>query len=201
MEADDVSAVNADHIVLATGSVFPETGFQKAKPHLETLPGYHLGNIASVEAVMARQVRPGKRVILLDEAGGWRGCGTAWKLAEDGHHVTLVTPNSVIGKELQRPDADFNLRRTLAKLGVTFLTEHSVSEWHGYAATLVSHLTDEKTRIEADTLVMATTPMAANWLAEEMLEKGMACAEIGDGAAPRQAPYAIYEGRKMALEF
>jgi len=201
LDGDDVSAVNADHIVLATGSVFPETGFQKALPHLESLPGYALGNVTSVEAVMARQVRPGKRVIVLDEAGGWRGCGTAWKLAEDGHHVTLVTPNSVIGKELQRPDADFNLRRTLAKLGVTFVTEHSVVEWLGNGATLLSHLTDEKTKVEADTLVMATTPMAANWLADELLTKGLVFQEIGDGAAPRQAPYAIYEGRKVALEY
>ncbi|MEY9168562.1 hypothetical protein ABIE78_006681 [Sinorhizobium fredii] len=36
---------------------------------------------------------------------------------------------------------------------------------------------------------------AANWLAHELAELGVAFVEIGDGVAPRQAPYAFYEGR------
>ena len=40
-----------------------------------------------------RAARPGPRVLVLDEGGNWRGCGTAWHLAEAGHAVTLVTPS------------------------------------------------------------------------------------------------------------
>ena len=38
-------------------------------------------NVWSVEDVMSRACRPGKRVLLLDDGGNWRGCGTAWYLA------------------------------------------------------------------------------------------------------------------------
>lgn len=200
MEATDVIAEMADRVILATGSLPPETGFQKAFPHLETLPGIARGNVYSIESVMARQVRPGKRVLLLDEGGGWRGCGTTWKLAEDGHEVTLITPDSMVGKELQRTAADFPLRKTLGGLGVAFITEASILEWHGDGATVLSHLDDQKRRIDADCLVLATTNVAADWLARELRAAGIEFAEIGDGAAPRQAPYAIYEGRKAALE-
>jgi hypothetical protein len=36
--------------------------------------------------------------------------------------------------------ADLPLRQVLARLGVRFVLEHSVLEWHGDGATVVSHL-------------------------------------------------------------
>ncbi len=200
VETSEISDYGADSLILATGSFSPETGFQKALPASETLPGMEKGNVFTVEAVMARQARPGKRVLLLDEAGGWRGCGTAWKLAEDGHEVTILSPDPLIGKELQRTTADVPLRRTLSKLKVKWQLEVSVVEWHGNGATVVDHNTGEQSFVEGDCLVLATTNMSANWLAEELEAQAMPFFQIGDCAAPRQAPYAFYEGRKIALE-
>lgn len=200
LEAADIEAINADTVILATGSYSPQTGFQKALPAIGTLPGIQNGNVFTVEQVMARQARPGNRVLLLDEGGGWRGCGTAWKLAEDGHKITILSPDPFIGKELQRTAADVPLRRTLKTLGVRWLLEVSVLEWHGNGATLLDHHTGERFFEEGDCLVLATTNAPANWLAEEMRSYGQNIKEIGDCAAPRQAPYAFYEGRKAALE-
>lgn len=199
LEGGDVAEIRADVVILATGSMPLETGFQKARPDHPSLDGIERGNVSSAESVMARQARLGRRVVLLDEIGGWKGCGTAWKLAEQGHDVTIVTPDALIGKELQRTAADVALRRTLSQLGVQFRTETSIESWHGDAATLVSHLTGKHERIEADSLVFATTNVAANWLALELAEMGIAFVEIGDGVAPRQAPYAFYEGRRAGM--
>ncbi|MBY5891779.1 FAD-dependent oxidoreductase [Rhizobium ruizarguesonis] len=200
VEASDVETIGADAVILATGSYSPETGFQKALPSVATLPGIEKGNVFTVEAVMARQSRPGKRVLLLDEGGGWRGCGTAWKLAEDGHLVTMLSPDPFIGKELQRTTADVPLRRTLKTLGVKWLLEVSVLEWHGNGVTLLDHNTGERFFEEGDSLVLATTNAAANWLGDELRSNDRQVVEIGDCAAPRQAPYAFYEGRRAALE-
>src|SRR5690606_23333022 len=115
-----------------------------------SLEGIERGHVFSAESVMARQARLGRRVVMLDEIGGWKGCGTAWKLAEQGHEVTLVTPDALVGKELQRTAADVPLRRTLSQFGVRFRTETSIERWHGNAATLVSHLTGKRETIEAD---------------------------------------------------
>ncbi|MFB8342261.1 oxidoreductase [Brucella cytisi] len=199
-EASDIDPTETEVLVLATGSYSPETGFQKALPAVEQLPGMGKGNVFTVEAIMARQARPGNHILLLDEGGGWRGCGTAWKLAEDGHKVTIVTPDPLVGKELQRSAADVPLRRILRKAGVDWITETSIVEWHGDAATLVDHNTGDHRRLEADGLVLATTNVAANWLAAEIDPSLLPVHEIGDCAAPRQAPYAFYEGRKTALE-
>jgi 2,4-dienoyl-CoA reductase-like NADH-dependent reductase (Old Yellow Enzyme family)/thioredoxin reductase len=199
VEAEDVDPSEADVIVLATGSYSLETGFQKALPGVETLPGIENGNVFTVEAVMARQARPGKRVLLLDEGGGWRGCGTAWKMAEEGHQVTIVTPDPFVGKELTRTAADVPMRQAIRKLGVEWITEASVAEWHGNGATLVDHNTGECRFVEADALVTATTNAPADWLVPGLSALGIPVRQIGDCAAPRQAPYAFHEGRKTGL--
>lgn len=198
MEASDVRDFGADAVVIATGSLPAGTGFQKALPHLPTLPGAARGRVWSTEDVMGRAARLGDRVVVLDEGGNWRGCGTAWKLAEDGKTVTLVTPDPLVGKELQRTAADFPLRRRLAELGVTFLVESAVSSWSEDGATVVSLLTGRETLVPADDLVVATANVAEDSLART-LEGELPIHLIGDAAAPRQAPYAIHDGRKVGL--
>ncbi|HMB77498.1 MAG TPA: FAD-dependent oxidoreductase [Kiloniellaceae bacterium] len=199
LEAGDVEAFDADAVVLATGSLPAETGFQKWLPAQENLDGLEKGRVWSVEDVMSRSCRLGKRVLLLDEGGNWRGCGTAWHLAEQGHKVTLATPDPMVGKELQRVAADLPLRRRLAGLGVTFVTEVLVRAWHGNAATLMSVLDGKTWREAADDLVLATTNVANSHLAEALAGSAKEIHAIGDCVAARQAPYAFYEGRRLGL--
>ncbi len=196
MDDDDIAAFGADHVVLATGSLPAETGFQKALPHLPRLPGLERGNVWSVEDVMMQAARPGAHVVLLDEGGNWRGCGTAWRLAEDGHQVTLVTPAAMVGKELERSATDWPLRRTLAQLGVRFVTDAAISEWTGDGAMVQSLLTGQTQRVDADALVLATTNRADMGLRDALADKGIACQIIGDANAPRNAALAIFEGRQ-----
>lgn len=199
LDADDIAGIGADRVVLATGSLPAETGFQKALPHLTTLPGIELGNIWSVEDVMMGAARPGKRVVVLDEGGNWRGCGTAWKLAEAGHAVTLVTPDALVGKELQRSATDWPLRRTLAQLGVRFVTDAAIAEWTKAGAVVVSLLNGRSEHVPADALVLATTNVAPTQLRFDLSARGIDALTIGDANAPRNAAMAIFEGRKIGM--
>ena len=199
MDAGDVAAFGADHVIVATGSLPEGQGFQKALPQNAALAGIEGGNVWPVEDVMGRAARLGKRVIVLDETGGWRGCGTAWKLAEDGHQVTLVTPDPMVGKELQRMAADFPLRKRLAQWGVNFVTEHVALGWGNGGLTVQDILSGRSYLIEADSLVLALGNRAATEVADDLGDLGHQFDLIGDAAAPRQAAYAFYEGRKAAL--
>lgn len=199
VEDADLPGLAADHVVLATGALADGSGFQKALPAQNRLPGIERGNVSAVEAVMAGEARPGKRVLLLDEGGGWRGCGTAWKLAEAGHEVTIISPDPFVGKELVRTSADVPLRATLRRLGADWYLETSVVEWHGNGATLLDHATGAQQRIVADSLVLATTNRPVDWLVPALERLGLPYSRIGDCAGVRQVPFAFYEGRKTGL--
>ncbi len=199
MEGADVAGFAADAVVLATGSLPTETGFQKALPGRDRLNGIDRGGVYSVEDVVGRAARPGQRVIVLDDIGHWHGAGTAWHLAEQGHLVTIVTRLPMVGWELVRTAADWPLRRKLASLGVVSITDTAIDEWHGDGATLVDLLGGDTRTLAADTLVLATVNQAETWLAEELAGSETEIHTIGDCVAPRLAVMAIYEGRELGL--
>ena len=199
MDAEDVQRHGADEVALATGSLPQETGFQKALPHLAELPGLPRGRVWSAEDVLSNRARLGDHVVVLDEGGNWRGCGTAWHLTEQGYRVTLVTPDGLVGKELQRSSTDLALRRALASDGVRFITDAAIGSWGAKGAEVLSLLTGATEWLAATDLVMATVNVSDMSLRDELHALGVTSTLIGDANAPRLAAQAIYEGRAWAL--
>lgn len=199
LEQADIADIGADEIVLATGSQPSMSGWQRSLAHCDTLPGVAGANVWSVEDVLRREARLGKRVLLLDDAGNWRGPGTAWHLAEKDHVVTLLTGDAYVGRDLARTAADFPMRSRLKKLGVTFITDSAIIVWHGDAATIRDLSTGVEQRLPFDSLVLATTNTADNTLQRELDSAGLSHHAIGDCLAPRHAAAAIFEGRRLAL--
>jgi 2,4-dienoyl-CoA reductase-like NADH-dependent reductase (Old Yellow Enzyme family)/thioredoxin reductase len=198
VDADDVKAFGADLVVVATGSQPAGDGYQRALPHLDRLPGIERGNVCSAEEIMARQARPGRRVVLLDEGANWKGAGTALALAEAGHEVTIVTPAGMVAKEVERTSADIPIRKRLREKGARFVTEAAIREWRGDAA-VVTQFAGEDEVIPADTLVIAACNRPEDGLARELEGSGVAVRAVGDCVAARTAVMAIYEGRALAM--
>jgi 2,4-dienoyl-CoA reductase-like NADH-dependent reductase (Old Yellow Enzyme family)/thioredoxin reductase len=199
METAEVAAFDADAVVIATGSLPDEGGFQRFGPTPGRIDGLDNANVWSVEDVMSRACRPGKRILLLDDGGNWRGCGTAWHLAEQGHAVTLLTPEGMVGKELARSAADFPLRSVLKRLGVEFVTDSAIRQWHGDGATIVDLLDASERREGYDALILATPNVAETTLIDGLAGSGVEMHTVGDCVAPRWAVHAIYEGRKLGI--
>lgn len=198
LEEDEVRAIGPDVVVLATGSLPDEDATQRWLPQIGPLPGLAKGNVYAAEDVMRRDAQLGDSVIVYDEGGNMRGVGTAWHLAETGKQVTIVTPDPYVGKELTRTSADIPIRTRLAKLGVQFLTEHAIAKWCGDKAIVRNLLDQQDAEIPASALIMATTNRAFDPLSSDLSDLDVRL--IGDAAAPRQAPWAFYEGRKCGLE-
>jgi len=175
-----------------------EDATQRWLPQLGPLPGLENGQVYSAEDVMRREARLGDSVIVYDEGGNMRGVGAAWYLAETGKQVTLVTPDPFVGKELSRTSADIPIRAKLAQLSVQMLTEHAILNWSGNGARLKNLLDGAEVDVPSSALVMATTNRAFDPLSEELTDLDVRL--IGDAQAPRQAPWAFYEGRKCGLE-
>lgn len=193
LDADEARAFGADEVIVATGSMPDGNAFQRAMPEHDALPGIERGNVASAEDVMSRIARPGKRVIVLDETANWKGSGVALTLAEAGHVVTVVTGAPTVMFEMARTNADGQLRARLRELGVTIMPETIMREWHGDGATVQTY-GGQPQRLDADTLVTATTNVSERSLGDEL-----SAPTIGDATAARTAVMAIYEGRKLAM--
>ncbi len=197
--AAEIAAVGADDIVLATGARPPRTGFQRALPLVDRLPGAERENVLAIHDVLDGATVPGRRVLLLDDLGDWRGLGTALHLAETGHDVTVLTAAAVVAGGLAHSAADVPLRRRFAAAGGAARTGVVVIDWDGSAATIRSTLTAATERLAADTLVIAETPVATRILADELETLAVPFHAIGDCVAPRRASLAIHDGRELAL--
>ena len=197
--ADDVEWFGADDVIVATGSRPPVTGFQRALPMVERMPGADRPDAVSIQAVLAETVDVGPRVVVVDDVGDWRGLGTALYLAERGHDVTIVTSAAVVGGGLYHSAADGPLRARFSSAGGTMRPGTVVLSWDGEGATVRSVTSDADERLPADTLVIAETAVAETGLADELRRRGIAFEAIGDCVAPRRASLAIYEGRELAL--
>lgn len=195
MFADDVAAFGADEVVMATGSQPSATGFQRQLPLQSTMPGVELDNVASIDDVLANRIRPGKRVVVVDDLGDWRGGGTAWYLAERGHEVVIVTSYPMVGHTIQRTSGDWKLRSRLAELGVTWHTESVVTAWTGTAAEVRGFITRTDLVVEADTLVLATINTPERDVIDGLAALDVPVRAVGDAVAARLAVHAIYEGR------
>ena len=200
IDSNFIKKFSADVTIIATGSYPNNSLFQKAIPHVDKLPGIDLGNIFSAEDVMSSSTNLGKKILILDEGGNWKGCGTAWKLAEEGYDVTLITPDPFVGKELQRTAADYPLRQKLSKLGVSFILESAITKWKKGSAEIICFLDGKPQTIEAKSLVYATTNIAKNSLSLNLQDSGMEIISIGDCVSPRSAPFVIYEGHNIGLK-
>jgi NADPH-dependent 2,4-dienoyl-CoA reductase/sulfur reductase-like enzyme len=199
LEPEDIAGFDADTVILATGSLPAGSGFQRALPHADRLPGVEAPNVWSLEDVMARRARPGRRVVLLDDLGHWHGAGTAWQLALHGHEVTIVTRYPMAAYELIRTATDCPLRQKLQTLGVRTLTDAAITAWHGDGAEVLDLRDGATQRLAADALVLATVNQSQTWLQEGLSADGLEVHAIGDCVAPRLAVMAIYEGRELAL--
>jgi NADPH-dependent 2,4-dienoyl-CoA reductase/sulfur reductase-like enzyme len=199
MDEQDIAEFGADEVVLATGSMPDGLARQRWLPEAEQLPGLENGRVFSCEEVFREQAELGKAVIVLDEGGNWRGTGTAWYLADKGHEVTIVTPDPMIGKEMVRAASDIQTRVALAKLGVRFVLESVIEHWHGDRAEVRSLLDGSSESIEASAIVTATTNRVDNSIELALAAGSTRFHVIGDAAAPRTAPYAFHDGRKIGL--
>ena len=201
VDGPEAAAFGADEVIVATGSQPAGTGFQRFNPAVDEMPGADRPDACSIDDVMSNNVRPGERVVIVDDVGDWRGTGTAWHLAERGHHVTLVSSWPLVGYWIQRTAGDWELRARLAQLGVEMITEAVVTTWSDDGATVRSYLDGSESTIAADTLVFATTNVSETTVADELAagDPSMPVTVVGDALAARLAVHAIYDGRVAGM--
>jgi len=203
---DDVLAVEADHVVLATGATWRRDGFGR----------FNQGGIAELgpaeriftpDDVMAGRLPKG-RVILFDDDYYYMAPVIAERIHETAESVTLVTPADSVASWGAYTAEQPRSQRRLLDLGVEIVTAHGLTAFDGREALLACSYTERSRRVSADSLVLVTARRPNDDLFRALQERWDAGAEappksvrrIGDCEAPAIIAAAVYAGHRYARE-
>ncbi|WP_214104770.1 oxidoreductase [Acrocarpospora catenulata] len=192
-DPDSVLSLRPDAVVLATGAVWDTDGWSHATP---ARPGPLISAdavvVGPVEAV-ARAGGLGRRVVVLDDTGGYVPLGVAELLADQGADVEILSPRPAVGDHtVLTGEATFVVPRVLAK-GVRMATRTVVESIDAGGLETRSTVTGAARRVPADAVVMCLhrTPVAE--LHAALAGRGVEVHRIGDALAPREADDAMVE--------
>jgi len=206
LSADEVLAVGADDVVIATGATWRRDGFGR----------FHTAGIAELgppdriftpDDVMAGRP-PDGRVLVFDDDHYYMGAVVAERLRAEGAAVTLVTPENRVGTWSSYTAEQVRTQRRLLELGVEIVTAHALSAFDGREAMLICAYTGRTRQTEAEAVVMvaAREPNDALYRAlKARIDAGAGDAtrsltRIGDCEAPAIIAAAVFSGHRYARE-
>lgn len=197
VEAGDIAAEGADHVIIATGSIPRMDGIQHTYPAL-VIPGVDHSHVVSVIDVLRTPRDWGKTAVVLDTVGDYEGLAVTEELLAKGVAVTLVTPAAAIGEKNERTTTAFERFCQLG--GFEQVTRHHLVEIRKGEVVVRPHLaTDRQDRvIPADTVVLITPNQPLRELHEALVGHHPGLAQIGDARQPRDLLLAIREGHAVA---
>ena len=206
LEADDVLAVEADHVVIATGARWQADGrgLYNLTPLTELGPAPQL---FTPDDIMAGRLPEGPTVIY-DDDHYYMGNVIAELLRSKNIPVTLVTPETMVSTWGGKTAEQTQIRRRLMELDVEIITSHGLASFDGNEALIKCTITGDVKRIQAEALVSVTMRSPNDALFQALQQKIEAGVEpgpnslkrIGDCEAPSIIAGAVYSGHRYARE-
>jgi dimethylamine/trimethylamine dehydrogenase len=202
--ADDVFAVKADHVAIATGARWRTDVYDGdiyvsvAAPGLEVL---------TPDDVMDGRLPTG-RTVLFDGDGYYMGGVIAERILAAGQPVTLVTPLDSVSYWAGMTGERWRIRTHLMKIGVEIVTAHGITSFDGNEATLTCRYTGREMTLPASSLVVVGQRAPEDALYQSLIatDQGVAgrlpftLKRIGDCEAPAIIAAAVYAGHTYARE-
>lgn len=227
--ANDLLAYGARKIVLATGAVWAPDG--QGPIGFNPIAGVDAGTerFATPEQVMAGKAL-GKRILVLDGDGYFMGVSLAERLADLGHHVTLMTQFLAPAPYTDTSHEAANLRRMMRGKGIKDHAGHwvqAVDEADDLTVTYYDVYRDDWRRenvaekgvrprrkgtatknLQVDSMVLVTSRRSRTALFSDLVARkadwtrqGVAAVmRAGDCLAPRYIADAVFDGHRIARE-
>ena len=191
MTADDITDLNPDHLVLATGSRWRRDGVGVVGMEPLSFP-----NALTPDDVFSGTPTPGP-VVIYDDEHYFMGGALAEKLARSGHAVTLVTPYPQVSGWTVYTDEQGFIQDRLMSLGVTLVTQHMLSAQGADYARITCATSGEPRDIACESLILVTgrQPIDDLW---QTLHTRPNTVRVGDCLAPSSIADAVYSAHRYA---
>jgi dimethylamine/trimethylamine dehydrogenase len=198
LTADEVVEYGFDHVAVATGARWRADGVGRA--HLQPIPLDPGMQILTPDALLAGERPRGDRVVLFDDDHFYLGGVLAELLANEGRHVTLVTPESLVSAWTANTMEQHRVQRRLLEVGVEVLVSHSIAAASAGAATASCVFTEREHELACDALVLVTARLPEDALALELEGRVGSVRTVGDALSPGTIAAAVWDGRRYAEE-
>ncbi len=207
LSAEDVLAIGADAVVLATGSHWVRNGIGRCSS--EAFAGAELAQVFSPDDVMNGIYPEAGPVLLYDDDSFYLASVLAEVLAQRGHEVHYVTPEDVIAGWTTNTLDYRHIQKRLRKLGVHFHTSKQLLAFTGNSAQLACTYSDALETISVRSVLNVSMRLPNDGLYQNVLQREadwqaagigqVVC--IGDALAPGLIAHAVYAGHRFAREF
>jgi dimethylamine/trimethylamine dehydrogenase len=213
MSAEDILETGAKNIILATGATWRRDGIGRTlrKP----VRGFELPGVFSPDDLMDRQEVISKLVngklrignwVVYDDDHYYMGGVLAELLAEQGCHVSLVTPAPLVSYWSQFTLEQERIQRQLMRLGVKLYPQHLLHEIENDCVRLVNTISGERMDLPREGVVLVSDRISNDSLYYELKpaldeSKLQSLRMIGDAEAPNIIAQAVFSGHLAAREF
>ena len=206
MTVDDVLAVGADHVLVATGSHWTTDGVGRAR----NLPFAVAADavVVGADAVLAGEGTPSGRAVVFDDDHYYLGAVIALALRARGNAVTLVTPAGRAGQWSSHTNEQYASVRAMLHAGIEIVINRVVDRIAPDGVTALCVFSGRRQEIGADWVLPLTRrePHDALYhavrfaVSEHRTGAPKTVARIGDCLAPGTIAAAVYSGYRAALE-
>ena len=201
MGVEDVLAVGADHVAIATGArwrpeLFDEEVFRPIATDSAAT------RVFTPDDIMDGTIPDGPTLVF-DGDGYYMGGVIAERMRAAGGDVTYVTPSDSVSHWAGNTSERWRIRTHMLSLGIRTETAHSLSRFDGAEAVLQCVYSGTERAIAVQNVVMVTARTPNDTLYRDLKAKGdlpFTLTRIGDCEAPAIIAAAVYAGHRYAQE-
>ncbi|MGR3615112.1 MAG: oxidoreductase [Paracoccaceae bacterium] len=204
LTADDVFAVEADHVAIATGAQWRPELFN-GESFLPVAAGSPLTNVFTPDDIMAGRLPDGPTLVF-DGDGYYMGGVIAERIRANGNPVVFASSSDSVSDWAGNTSERWRVRSHMTKLGIEILTAKSVKEFNEQEVVLECVYGGPEISVPVFNLVMVTTRLPNDTLYHDIMSKTgeaplpFSLRRIGDCEAPAIIAAAVYSGHRYARE-
>ena len=204
LTTEDVFAVEADHVAIATGATWRKEIFNEEE-FLPVATGDAALRVFTPDDIMDGNLPDGPTLVF-DGDGYYMAGVVAERIRAEGHEVTYVTASDSVSRWAGNTSERWRIRSHMMAQSIRIETAHALSGFDGSEAVLECAYSGAEKSLAVANVVMVSARTPNDALYQDLMAQAgsgglpFTLAKIGDCDAPAIIAAAVYAGHRYAQE-